>query len=90
MVARHDEESDDLQWQQHAACRGDHASTFYPPVHFERKDLRLARERLAKSICAQCRVKQACLAHALQTAESHGIWGGMNEVERRQFVDRRP
>ena len=88
MLARQDDGFDDLGWQQHAACRGDHASVFYPPVHFERKDLRLARERLAKSICAQCGVKQACLAHALRTAELHGIWGGMNEAERRQLTDR--
>jgi len=90
MVARRDEELDDLQWQLDAACRGEHASAFYPPIHFERKEVRLARERLAKSICAQCGVKQACLAHALRTAELHGIWGGMNEAERRQLTDRQP
>ena len=51
MVARRDDEFDDLQWQQSAACRGENASSFYPPSHFERKELRLSRERLAKSIC---------------------------------------
>ena len=88
MVARRDDEYDDLEWQQTAACRGDHASSFYPPSHFERKDLRLSRERLAKSICAVCPVKQACLSFALRTAEPHGIWGGLNEIERRELSHR--
>jgi WhiB family redox-sensing transcriptional regulator len=88
MVARRDEEDDDLTWQQSAACRGDHASRFYPPSHFERKDLRLARERVAKSICALCPVKQSCLSYALRTAEPHGIWGGLNELERRDLGNR--
>jgi len=88
MVARRDDEYDNLEWQQSAACRGEHAKSFYPPAHFERKDLRLARERLAKSICAVCPVKQACLSHALRTAEPHGIWGGLNEFERRELAHR--
>ncbi|HEY4333288.1 MAG TPA: WhiB family transcriptional regulator [Ilumatobacteraceae bacterium] len=88
MVARRDDEFDDLQWQQQATCRGDHAGSFYPPSHFERKDLRLARERLAKSICSQCPVRQACLGYAMRTAEPHGIWGGLNELERRELADR--
>jgi len=85
MVARRDDEYDNLEWQQNAACRGEHASSFYPPSHFERKDVRLARERLAKSICAVCSVRQACLSHALRTSEPHGIWGGLNETERRDL-----
>jgi WhiB family transcriptional regulator, redox-sensing transcriptional regulator len=88
MVARRDDEYDDLEWQQMAACRGDDASSFYPPSFFERKDLRLNRERLAKSICALCPVKQACLSFALRTAEPHGIWGGLNEIERRELAQR--
>lgn len=85
MVARRDDEYEDLQWQQSAACRGENAAMFYPPPFFERKDVRLSRESLAKSICAECPVKQACLQHAIRTAEPHGIWGGLNEFERREF-----
>jgi WhiB family redox-sensing transcriptional regulator len=88
MVARRDDEYDDLQWQQSAACRGENASSFYPPSHFERKELRLNRERLAKSICGLCPVRQSCLSYALRTAEPHGIWGGLNEIERGQLLQR--
>ena len=89
MVARRDDEFDDLRWQLAATCRGESASCFYPPTHFERKELRLARERVAKSICNQCPVRQECLAYAVRTAEPHGIWGGLNELERRERVDLR-
>jgi WhiB family redox-sensing transcriptional regulator len=88
MAVRRDEEFDDLQWQQAAACRGENAAMFYPPPFFERKDVRLTRESLAKSICANCPVEDACLAYALRTAEPHGIWGGLNETERRELRDR--
>lgn len=83
MVARRDDEHDDLRWQQAAACRGENAAMFYPPPFFERKDVRLARESLAKSTCADCSVRRDCLGYALRTAEPHGIWGGLNELERR-------
>ena len=88
MVARRYDELDDLEWQLAAACRGETASSFYPPVHFERKELRIARERVAKSICATCPVRPECLSYALHTTEPHGIWGGLNELERRQLVAR--
>ncbi|MEO6123327.1 MAG: WhiB family transcriptional regulator [Ilumatobacteraceae bacterium] len=88
MAVRREEEDDDLRWQQSAACRGENAAMFYPPPFFERKDLRVARESLAKSVCASCPVKQSCLGHALRTAEPHGIWGGLNEAERKGLRQR--
>jgi WhiB family redox-sensing transcriptional regulator len=70
-------------WQVKAACRGPHTSLFFAPSHFERKDDQEAREARAKSICAACPVKGPCLEYALRIREPHGIWGGLNEVERR-------
>ncbi|MDE3203428.1 MAG: WhiB family transcriptional regulator [Acidobacteriota bacterium] len=70
-------------WQDRAACRGPHTSLFFPPSHFERKDDKEARESQAKAICAACPVRKPCLAYALRIREPHGIWGGLNEVERR-------
>jgi WhiB family transcriptional regulator, redox-sensing transcriptional regulator len=77
--------ADDL-WQAKAACRGPHTAVFFPPSHFERKDDREAREAQAKSICATCRVRRECLEYALRTRESHGIWGGLSEAERRPLL----
>ena len=76
----------DLQWQASAACRGENGSLFYPPPRFERKDHRVSREKRAKSICSGCEVQESCLDYALRTAEPHGIWGGLNERERRDIA----
>lgn len=70
-------------WQAKAACRGPHTSLFFPPSHFERKEDKEARESRAKAICASCTVRKPCLDYALRIREPHGIWGGLNEAERR-------
>jgi len=73
-------------WQWRAACRGDYARLFFGPSYLEARDEREARERRAKSICAICPVRIECLEYALRTKEPHGIWGGLNELERRRLV----
>jgi WhiB family transcriptional regulator, redox-sensing transcriptional regulator len=70
-------------WQEKAACRGPQSIVFFPPSTFERKDEKLSRETRAKAICAECAVREACLEFAVRIKEPHGIWGGMNELERR-------
>ena len=74
------------EWQVRAACRGPQAAVFFPPPQFERKEEKLQRERRAKEICESCVVKRACLDYALRIREPHGIWGGLNEVERKQLL----
>ena len=75
-------------WQAKAACRGPQAAAFFPPSHAERKDEKAAREAHAKSICAECRVRGECLDYAIRIREPHGIWGGLNEVERKVAMER--
>lgn len=75
-------------WQQRAACRGPQSVVFFPPSHFERKDEKEEREAQAKAICATCAVRKPCLDYALRIREPHGIWGGLNEAERRQLLAR--
>jgi WhiB family redox-sensing transcriptional regulator len=75
-------------WQLRAACRGPQAEVFFPPSHFERKDEKAEREALAKSICATCAVCKQCLDYALAIREPHGIWGGLNELERKALESR--
>ena len=89
VALRRDEQYEGFDWQRSAACRGEHAVNFFPPTHFERKDLRLARERVAKAICRTCPVAAECLEYAISSREPHGVWGGLNEVERRQLIERR-
>ncbi len=75
-------------WQAKAACRGPNTALFFPPSHFERKDDKETRENKAKAICATCAVKRPCLEYALRIKEPHGIWGGLNELERRALTTR--
>jgi len=77
-------------WQRLAACKGPYSEFFFPPSSPERKDDRAEREAAAKAICADCQVRRDCLDYALSIQEPHGIWGGLNEVERRSAHDTRP
>jgi WhiB family redox-sensing transcriptional regulator len=43
----------------------------------------------AKAVCAICPVRQLCLEHALNYRERDGVWGGLNERERRRLVRQR-
>ena len=48
-----------------------------------------AREAVAKALCVHCPVRVDCLEYALQSREGHGIWGGLNEMERRAVLRER-
>jgi WhiB family redox-sensing transcriptional regulator len=76
-------------WQWRAACRGEDAAFFFPPSHFETKDEKDGRERQAKVICARCPVRIECLEYAIRIRDPHGIWGGLNELERRLLIRHR-
>ncbi|MDA8367600.1 MAG: WhiB family transcriptional regulator [Actinomycetota bacterium] len=76
-------------WQVRASCRGPQADMFFPPAHPERKEERARRESQAKQICRTCPVCTDCLEYAIRIREPHGIWGGLNEAERKQLADRR-
>ncbi len=75
-------------WQKKAACKGPQSAMFFPPTTFERKDEKDERETNAKRVCAMCSVRSACLEYAVRIREPHGIWGGMNELERRHLGSR--
>ncbi|HEY7763235.1 MAG TPA: WhiB family transcriptional regulator [Actinomycetota bacterium] len=76
-------------WQHEAACRGQDAVYFFAPSYFERREEKNAREAVAKSFCVRCPVRVECLEYALSTREAHGIWGGLNEMERRRMLRER-
>ena len=43
---------------------------------------------VARDLCAGCLVQGLCLAGAVERREPHGVWGGLNEFERRQVLRR--
>ena len=76
-------------WRADAACHGANAESFFPPSHFERKPEKDLREGAARALCGRCPVRQQCLDYALLVEEPHGIWGGLNELERRRLIRQR-
>jgi WhiB family transcriptional regulator, redox-sensing transcriptional regulator len=78
-----------IAWQHSAACRGEDSTYFFAPSYFERRSEKNAREAVAKAICARCPVRDECLEYALRTRDNHGIWGGLNEMERRAILRQR-
>jgi WhiB family transcriptional regulator, redox-sensing transcriptional regulator len=76
-------------WQWRAACRGEDTALFFAPSDTEVRDVKLARERKAKAICSGCPVRIECLEYAIRIRETHGIWGGLNELERRLLIRER-
>jgi WhiB family redox-sensing transcriptional regulator len=73
-------------WEARALCRDADAGCFIPPLREESDAERRTRERIAKRVCAGCPVRQECLDYALRVREPFGIWGGLNEVERRALT----
>jgi WhiB family redox-sensing transcriptional regulator len=76
----------EMGWQHRAGCRGEDAEMFFAPNYFERKEEKEDREVQAKTICARCPVRDECLEYALRNREPHGIWGGLNESERKSLI----
>ena len=73
-------------WRADAQCMGEFSSYFFAPGHFERKPEKDAREAVARQLCAICPVIETCAEYAIRIREPHGIWGGMNELERRRVI----
>jgi WhiB family redox-sensing transcriptional regulator len=74
-------------WQRRAACRGPESVLFFAPAMAETRPERESREQRAKAICRECPVERECLDYSLRIREPHGIWGGLNETERRMLWD---
>jgi len=71
-------------WQYDALCRQHSSNLFFPPATFEKKEDREKREAKAKAVCSGCPVKFECLEEANEISEPFGVWGGLNEVERKR------
>jgi WhiB family redox-sensing transcriptional regulator len=68
-----------------AACQTADPDLFFGP-DAERERDRQRRVAQAKAICAGCPIRAACLAWALDTNQTYGIWGGADEAERRAML----
>jgi WhiB family redox-sensing transcriptional regulator len=69
-----------MDWRHQAACLGTDPELFFP---IGTTGPALEQADRAKQVCALCPVKAHCLEWALQTNQQAGVWGGMDEEERR-------
>jgi WhiB family redox-sensing transcriptional regulator len=76
----------DNAWRQAAACRGRDSELFFP---IGKTGPAVAQIQRAKAICAGCASRPDCLAFALDTRQPYGIWGGLDEDERRALRSQR-
>jgi hypothetical protein len=68
-------------WRELAACRNA-ATAHYDPFFDDTEQ----GERAAIAICRICRVQGECLAYAVRTGQSYGVWGGRPQQELRRLV----
>ena len=67
----------DTSWVEFAACQKEDTETFFP----QRGDWKMVQKAL--DICKTCTVVDDCLAYALRTDQTIGVWGGKSGRERR-------
>lgn len=71
----------DQTWAIEAAC-----SSSDPDALF----VRGAAQRQVRQVCFSCAVRLNCLADALDSETTFGVWGGLTERERRALLRRHP
>jgi WhiB family redox-sensing transcriptional regulator len=74
--------ADDTWWVSGARCIGEDPDLFFPVGS---SDEALAQTEQARSICVECAVRPACLEWALATCQDAGVWGGLDEEQRRDI-----
>ncbi|MFP5310323.1 MAG: WhiB family transcriptional regulator [Actinomycetes bacterium] len=69
-----------MDWRSRSACRDEDPELFFP---IGTTGPAVEQTDAAKRICMRCDVREECLEFALATNQDAGIWGGLNEDERR-------
>jgi WhiB family redox-sensing transcriptional regulator len=71
--------ADREQWLDDGACREEDPELFFPITSSGPAARQIAA---AKAVCQRCGVQSECLHYALESHQSHGVWGGTSEEER--------
>jgi WhiB family transcriptional regulator, redox-sensing transcriptional regulator len=71
-----------MWWLSDAACIGEDPELFFPIGTSTPAAVQTAR---AKSVCRSCPVRAECLEWSLVTYQDAGVWGGLDEEERREI-----
>jgi WhiB family redox-sensing transcriptional regulator len=72
-----------VEWSNRAACLSSEPEQFFPvggaaSARWETQS--------AKQVCARCQVIDECRDYALSTRQPFGVWGGLDEEERRALL----
>jgi WhiB family redox-sensing transcriptional regulator len=70
-----------VNWSDRAACLSAEPETFFP---VGTGGVALDDVSVAKAICAGCAVLAECRDYALRSRQPFGVWGGLDEEQRRQ------
>jgi WhiB family redox-sensing transcriptional regulator len=69
-----------MWWLPQARCIGQDPDLFFPVGSTPQATEQVAQ---AKTVCGGCPVRRDCLEWALVTCQDAGVWGGLDEEERR-------
>ncbi|HEX3824547.1 MAG TPA: WhiB family transcriptional regulator [Mycobacteriales bacterium] len=69
-----------MDWRHRAACRDEDPELFFP-IGTTGPSLHQVDE--AKAVCRRCEAIDECLSWALNSEQNAGVWGGLDEDERR-------
>ncbi len=71
-----------MDWRHRAACLTEDPELFFPIGNTGPALLQIQE---AKRVCERCDVRDRCLQWALDTGQDHGVWGGLDEDQRRSL-----
>jgi WhiB family redox-sensing transcriptional regulator len=74
-----------VNWSDQAACLSAEPETFFP---VGTGGVALDDISVAKAICAGCAVLAECRDYALRSRQPFGVWGGLDEEQRRAIWSR--
>jgi WhiB family redox-sensing transcriptional regulator len=74
-----------MNWRDEAACLKENPELFFP---IGTTGPAVGQVERAKRVCAGCPVRQDCLQWALSAGVDHGVWGGLDDLERRALKRR--
>jgi WhiB family transcriptional regulator, redox-sensing transcriptional regulator len=69
-----------VEWSSRAACLGAEPELFFP---IGTGGAAIDEITAAKAVCATCAVLEDCRDYALRTRQPFGVWGGLDEEQRR-------
>ena len=74
-----------LDWSLRAACTDLDPELFFP---ISLQGPGQSQVERAKAVCRTCPVREACLDYAINSRQTHGVWGGTDPEQRRALIPR--